>query len=239
MADPCQFLPWDSEFFGKRTARVSLASLDERGIRRVFGWCAGQQIEFLYLLVDADDLGTVRVAERHGFQFMDIRLTLDTKDLSRTQISDAAIRPHQPADNAVLKAIARVSHRDSRFYADEHIPNDVSDHLYEVWVENSCNGYAQQVLVAVADAQPVGYITCHLDGRHGQIGLLGVSENVQGKGFGSRLIASALKWFRQQGAEEVSVVTQGRNVRAQRVYQRSGFMTESVRLWYHRWFEVR
>jgi len=32
------------------------------------------------------------------------------------------------------------------------------------------------------------------------------------------------------------VVTQGRNLAAQRLYQRNGFVTASLQLWYHRWF---
>ena len=28
----------------------------------------------------------------------------------------------------------------------------------------------------------------------------------------------------------------GRNLAAQRLYQRSGFVTASLQLWYHRWF---
>jgi dTDP-4-amino-4,6-dideoxy-D-galactose acyltransferase len=236
MTEPCQFLQWDSDFFKRRIARVTLPGLDENSVQQVLAWCASERIEFLYLLVDAADLGTVRLAETRQFQLMDIRLTLNAKPASRTLAEYADIRPHQPDDIPALKAIASVSHRDSRFYADEHIPHELSNHLYETWVENSCNGYAQEVLVALHDDAPAGYITCHLDGSHGQIGLLGVSASAQGKGLGSRLIGSALDWFYRHGAEEVSVVTQGRNVRAQRVYQRSGFITQSVQLWYHRWF---
>jgi hypothetical protein len=37
----------------------------------------------------------------------------------------------------------------------------------------------------------------------------------------------------------VNVVTQGRNSKAQRLYERCGFLTRSVQLWYHRWFMPR
>jgi hypothetical protein len=39
-----------------------------------------------------------------------------------------------------------------------------------------------------------------------------------------------------RGAATVSVVTQGRNVRAQRIYQQFGMRTRSLELWYHRWW---
>lgn len=236
MTDLCQFLPWDSDFFQRRIARVRHESLNERSVEQVLAWCAAERIDLLYLLVNAGDLETVRLAEQRQFRLMDIRLTLKIKPPEQPAVRYADIRPHQPSDLPALKAIARVSHRDSRFYADDSIPPEQSDRLYETWVENSANGFADQVLVAVDGTLPVGYITCHLEGDQGKIGLLGVSAAAQGKGFGTMLIDSALEWFRQQGVSKTTVVTQGRNIRAQRVYQRRGFMTKFVHLWYHRWF---
>jgi ribosomal protein S18 acetylase RimI-like enzyme len=32
-----------------------------------------------------------------------------------------------------------------------------------------------------------------------------------------------------------TVVTQGRNIASQRLYQKHGFVTQSIQLWYHRW----
>jgi len=112
--------------------------------------------------------------------------------------------------------------------------------LYETWIEKSCKGYADAVLVAELQGWPVGYISCHLlDQAEGQIGLFGVSADFQGKGLGQKLVNESLRWFAEQGMRQVTVVTQGRNCRAQRLYQRCGFLTRSVQLWYHRWFRSR
>jgi ribosomal protein S18 acetylase RimI-like enzyme len=133
--------------------------------------------------------------------------------------------------------MARVNHRDTRFYYDGHFSQRECDTLYETWIERSCNGYTDAVLVAERDRQPAGYITCDLHGDYGQIGLLGVGEAWQGQGIGQALIDAALHWFGERGIERVQVVTQGRNHRAQRAYQRRGFVSSEVQLWYHRWFE--
>jgi len=37
----------------------------------------------------------------------------------------------------------------------------------------------------------------------------------------------------------VTVVTQGLNVPAQRLYQKSGFLVSSVYLWYHLWIRPK
>ena len=69
----------------------------------------------------------------------------------------------------------------------------------------------------------------------GQIGLVGVSAEARGRGVGHALVNHALDWFTRNDVEAVAVVTQGGNVAAQRLYQRCGFLTESVQLWYHKW----
>jgi hypothetical protein len=40
------------------------------------------------------------------------------------------------------------------------------------------------------------------------------------------------------GAQDVAVVTQGRNGAAQRLYQRCGFVTHALDLWYHKWYST-
>ncbi|PYL79693.1 MAG: hypothetical protein DMF21_11780 [Verrucomicrobia bacterium] len=102
-----------------------------------------------------------------------------------------------------------------------------------------CAGRADKVLtVERGSSGPLGYITCNLskDSNTGRIGLVGVASEFRGKGVGKTLICGALQWFCSVGAQKIAVVTQMRNVAAQRLYQRAGFRTESVRVWYHRWF---
>ncbi len=101
------------------------------------------------------------------------------------------------------------------------------------------------VVVAPALAAPVepgraagvhGYITAAVTSAGaGQIGLFAVAEAARGQGVGGRLIAAALAWFAARGADPVTVVTQGRNIRAQRIYQQFGLLSHGLELWFHRW----
>jgi len=50
------------------------------------------------------------------------------------------------------------------------------------------------------------------------------------------MIQQLLEWFTSRQIDPVFVVTQGRNVGAQAFYQRNGFITHSVELWYHKWY---
>lgn len=237
MIDCCQLLEWDTAFFGFRIARLVRHRLSDELAQRCLRWCAERQVRCLYFLADADDPETLRVAQRYGFRLVDIRITLE-HNLQKIGETGSAVRPCRESDLGPLKAIAAQSHRESRFYYDGGFPRERCDALYMTWIERSFRGYAQTVLVAERNGQPVGYVTCHLspDGR-GSIGLLGVSAEVRGKGVGGDLVKGALAYFCEQGMRQATVVTQGRNIPAQRLYQKQGFLTESVQLWFHLWFE--
>ena len=58
---------------------------------------------------------------------------------------------------------------------------------------------------------------------------------MRGVGCGRALIASALEWSERHGLRPATVVTQARNVHGLRLYERCGFVTTSVQLWYHWW----
>jgi dTDP-4-amino-4,6-dideoxy-D-galactose acyltransferase len=237
----CESLSWDSEFFECRIARILANRLSPESLETVEAWCRLEAIDCVYWVAEADHEQTIRLAKDHDFNLVDIRLTL-SKDLTEHKFessrnSGGSIRPALPQDLSALRAIARHSHHDTRFYFDPHFAKAKCDALYEIWIEKSCQGYADAVLVAQGETQVVGYITCKsLDPESGQIGLLAVDQSSVGVGLGSRLIKAALGWFYEHGHKQVFVVTQGRNIRAQRSYQRAGFVTESLQLSYHRWF---
>lgn len=236
----CEYLEWDSDFFGNRIARTTANYLNAETVAQALSWCEANQIDCLYFLANADDSKSIRLAEDQKFHFMDLRVTLENSLDSRLKPQDLAqevIRLFQPDDISALRAIARRSYHDTRFYQDPNFSEELCNRLYETWIEKSCHGYADAVLVAEFAGGIAGYISCHLlDPSMGSIGLVGVSPKVQRQGFGKKLVKASLNWFAEKGVKRVQVVTQGRNAKAQRLYQRNGFLTTSLQLWYHRWF---
>lgn len=239
--DLCQSLEWDSQFFGRKIARLIVHHLRQENIEAIELWCNSHSIDCLYFLADANDVYTVRLAEDNGFRLVDIRVTLEKKlgnivDI-RDKVPKGEIRKCTPEDIPALRAIARTSHRDTRFYYDKNFPESLCNSLYETWIDKSCQGYADIVLVGEIESKVVGYISCHIfKQKKGQIGLVGISPDWQNQGLGQRLIHESLNWFGNLGVSKVQIVTQGRNCQAQRLYQRCGFLTHAVQLWYHRWF---
>lgn len=241
--DICQYLEWDSDFFGVRIGRIIVNRLTEETLEEVLMWCKSNAIDCLYFLADMDDARTARLAEEHNFRLVDIRVTLERRINVFPEEEEGSVqnvvRLCIPNDVQALRAIARVSHLDSRFYYDSIFPKSQCDALYETWIEKSCSGYADAVIVAELSGELVGYVSCHLlDQVKGQIGLFGIRPDLKERGLGRKLIDESLRWFFRQERKEVMVVTQGRNINAQRLYQKCGFLTQSVQLWYHRWFRT-
>jgi len=237
-----KYLEWDSVFFGLRIAQVVSSQLSTDTLAAISAACRVQKIDCLYFLASPEDTATIRLAEAEGFHLVDIRLTLERQVKASAvpwQPESADIRMATVADIPALRLIAAANHRDSRFYHDGRFPVMRCDELYATWIEKSCQDYADAVLVADYGTGAAGYLSCHLrDGGVGQIGLVGVSNRCQGKGLGKQLLHESLRWFAAAGAAHVKVITQGRNLAAQRLYQKSGFLTSSLQLWYHKWFEA-
>lgn len=235
-----EYLSWDSEFFGFRVARATDAG--GMDVERVLGWCVQNAIEWLYILVPAGNTETTVRLERESCNLMDIRLELGlgrgVAGDKRGKWTEGVIRLWEERDIKPLRSIAGQAHIASRFYHDPRVPFGKASALYEVWIEKSCTGgLADVVLVADMGGRACGYVTGKLDGNgSGYIGLVGVAPHAQGRGVGRGLVSAAVNWLQAEGCDDIRVVTQGRNVVAQRVYQSFGFQTTSVHLWYHRWF---
>lgn len=218
---------------------------ERRAGAQIDDWNCSHQIRGLYFLARADDTVTIKTAEKFGFALVDIRVTFEC-GLNNSPLpapSDASVsislRPFQADDLGGLQTIARTVHEDTRFFKDANFPRQRAEDLYSTWITADTQGRAQHVWVAASETdQPVGYISCYRDAarRQGQIGLVGVSPLARRRGIGKNLVLAALRWFRSQDMDVVTVVTSGDNVAAQRLYQQCGFLSRDRQLWYHKWY---
>jgi dTDP-4-amino-4,6-dideoxy-D-galactose acyltransferase len=235
--DLVKYLSWDSDFFGRRIGRILADVLDSTKLREIFEWQRAEKVACLYFLADPNQAETLKLVEQNNFHLTDLRVTLERAVPVPAPTMPVEVRLFAERDRAVLRAIARISHRDSRFYFDGHFPRERCDQLYDTWISKSCDGYADVTMVAEVAGQTAGYITCHKEDQEGTIGLVGVHPDFQGRALGQALVNASLAWFAREGFQKASVVTQGRNNRAQRLYQRCGFLSRSIQLWYHWWDE--
>jgi dTDP-4-amino-4,6-dideoxy-D-galactose acyltransferase len=230
-------LDWDSEFWGVTIGRITGDTLSGKRWTDVDRWARAQGVDCLYFLARPDEAETLAVAQQAGFRLVDVRVELAQPSADAEPAP--RIRAHEPADLDTLRTIARTSHEITRFYADPQFPKERCDDLYDTWITRSCEGWADAVLVAELDARAAGYVTCDIDHVSGQgsIGLIAVSAAARGNGLGRDLVNGALRWCRDHGSSEVSVVTQVANTAAQRLFQFCGFRTSSTGLWFHYWYQ--
>jgi dTDP-4-amino-4,6-dideoxy-D-galactose acyltransferase len=233
----CSFLEWDSDFFGYRIFRLRSRDLRRGLVSRVLEECRTKRVECLYFLAAADDVESLQLAQEAGFRLVDVRMTLSWTARERgTTAPCSYIRTARTEDIPELERIAAAAHEGTRFFADPRFAGRAPS-LYRHWISSSVRGSADIVLVAEMDGGPRGYATGHRgDDGVARIGLVGVGSSARGRGLGRALVAQLLRVFSERGMEKVEVVTQGRNVAAQRLYQRCGFLTADVQLWFHRWF---
>ncbi len=249
-----RLLEWDTAFFGRRIASISGAGIDAVSLAEALTEAREQDVECLYALCGVDDMEAIRALGSAGGRLIDVRMTFErsvdagqpalearaTRSARETRSArdTVATRPSVPADVPALRALAARSHGSSRFYADGRFPAQRCDEMFAMWIEKSCNGWADLVLVDDVDGAPRGYVTGHVrENNRAEIGLVAVDPLAQGHGAGSRLVEAAVDAFRARGLTQVTVVTQGRNLPAQRLYQARGFRTQRVQLWHHIWLD--
>jgi ribosomal-protein-alanine N-acetyltransferase len=233
----CERLEWDSTFFGVSIARAVPTCVDATTCRALLDWCHSHRIDCLYVLANDQNRESRRVLEDAGFISVDDRVTLTLEPVPTDTRPSLDTRAALPDDVPALREIAAVSHHDSRFYNDSHFDRARCDELYRLWIEKSCAGWADHVVVVEREGVAIGYLTVHLhDPETATIGLLGVSPAFRRQGVGGRLLKGALAWVSGRAAKRVSVVTQGRNTASQAFYQNAGFRPTGRAVWYHRWF---
>lgn len=237
-----RMLDWDSAFFGRRIAAIGAAPLGGGDLAATVAAARAQGVECIYVLCDVENQGGIQALSACGARLVDVRMTFERGLATLAPApQDPAIRAAVPADVPALRELAAASHGSSRFYADGRFPRELCDEMFATWIEKSCGGWADIVRVAEVDGRVSGYTTGHVrEAGRGEIGLVAVDPRAQGHGLGTKLVASALQLLRDRGLTSTTVVTQGRNIGAQRLYQGQGFRTQRVQTWHHLWLdEVR
>jgi dTDP-4-amino-4,6-dideoxy-D-galactose acyltransferase len=228
--------PWDTDFFGVQIASIVCDTTTPECLDYAIVRCRETDIACLYF--KTADNKERDFALNRGFSLVDTKLVFECVVNDQSSVdTDTTVRSCIDSDINHLSEIAGSIFADTRFYNDPRFPDSACDELYATWIRNACNGFADEVLVALLRDTPVGFITCNLDGRSGDIGLIGIAEEFQGTGIGSDLVAAAVEWFDGEGADRITVETQSTNTAAAELYKSAGFSLVEERYVLHRWFD--
>jgi ribosomal protein S18 acetylase RimI-like enzyme len=238
-------LTWDSDFFSVPIGRITAPVLDDDTAASILEDAREDGLRCLYFEADPNDLTTVLAVEKNGFHLVDVRVILEYPFEDRPAPSlrypiplELLITPAIESDIPRLEEIAREVGQFSRYNFDNGFGLAAEERLYRAWIRNSFSGLSDVVLVArwsMERSEAIGLITCVVRDRVSHIQLAGVYHEYRQKGVGTGLVQAALDWSKTQDVGKMQVITQARNVPAQRLYQQMGFFTKSMSLFYHKW----
>ena len=233
-------LEWDSVFWGYPISLITSERITSNIIYRVDLFLKKNKIRLIQYLCNCHDRKSVYLAENNNFEFKDIRITFEkllTSDLEKKVILGKTFRKAIEADIKILKKISHSIYIDSRYYFDLNFNRKKIQVFYDEWIIKAINkSFDDECFLYCKNSRPVSYCTLRYRGNEEAIiGLFGVDKNYTGKGYGSKLINKVFNYLAMKGFKKVLVVTQGRNLQAQRFYQKEGFLTHKTELWYHNW----
>ena len=230
-----QPLEWDSDFFGKKIARIDALELIKNAVQINMQikessfdlvYCfAGQNEGSVEDIVNVIDNATwvdgkvtyLKEVKMHG-------------DIDSTFIGSANEMENGLFDLAIQTGVYSRFHTDKRFEPDQYV------NLYKKWIENSVNrSIADEVAVWRENELLEGMITIGEKSGRADIGLVGVDQRARGKGIATQLLRFAENFAHNKGFKEIQVVTQQQNEPACRLYEKYGFELESLVNIFHIW----
>lgn len=233
-----ELLEWETAFWGWPVGRVA-GRLGAEGASRFPAWCLESEVRCVFWLVGADDRPNMIRAHALGFEMVDVRLTFGMMcGLSEIQAPyieglDIHVASNQIPD--ALLALAERAHTHTRFYRDGRFPRAKCGELYRTRLNKGVHAENGIVLLAYLNGRPAGYLSCAIQGAVGRIDMNAVEEGSRQQGVGRSLVKQAHDWLIRHDCREIITFTQGNNISAQRFYERLGFTTRGVALWYHWW----
>ena len=197
-----------------------------------------------YWMIDSGDLASAAAAKHHGGVLVDRKLTyvMNLQRSSSEVVSEPSIivaeYGHKTA-SSYLEDLAVQSGRYSRFNIDPRISRNRFEEMYKTWIRRSVSGeFAAKVLVVHGEGNSISaMITLGCKNGRGDIGLVAVDSRWQGRGYATALMLEGLRYFVSQGYKHSQVVTQGNNVAACALYQKSGFVLEKSENVFHFWLQ--
>jgi len=212
------FSPWDSEILGLPVGKVLWfntlpeskpevgALLLDAALRKAREW----NVECLITRIDYKQQPLIHLLEDNGFRLMDVSIALGmASNKIGSSLPDSGqklVRTATTGDIPLLKKIARSNLRYSHFHMDPRLSQTRSNDLFACWIENDVKGRADKVLLIEDHGKTAGFVTLNIDPNSqealgfkiGEIDLLVVSSEHQGKGLGHHLVLAGLEWLQPQ-----------------------------------------
>lgn len=192
---------------------------------------------FYYAKVPVDEVERVRELTEDGFAVVDVNVTLAREPGTDAPAAPPSVAPARRDHHEALLEIAGSCFRYSRFHLDPQLPNELADRVKRQWVRSYVDGRrGVELLAAVEDGAPVGFLAVLEQDGALVIDLIGVAAAAQGRGFGGALVAAFVARH-GAGGRRLLVGTQIANVPSLRLYAAHRFAVASSTYVLHRHLE--
>jgi ribosomal protein S18 acetylase RimI-like enzyme len=165
--------------------------------------------------------------EDAGMRVVNVSVTLGRAPASIGSES-GTVRRLDPSTDGALLEVAERSFAQTRFHLDPGTPDAVANRIKRDWVESYLLGTrGEELLVAEAGGEPVGFLAVLRRGDTRIIDLIAVDPAHRDRGLGRDLVARFMR--DSEGAcERVQVGTQAANLGAIRFYERLGYVVDET-----------
>jgi ribosomal protein S18 acetylase RimI-like enzyme len=181
-----------------------------------------------YAKVDVADTESVARLTARGFSVVDVNLTFVHRGTRPDSPSTVLVEPARPEHGEALVDIAGRCFRFSRFHLDPFLPDELADRVKREWVRSYVAGTrGVELLAAVDEGRPVGFLAMLESGDARVIDLVGVAPDAQGRGAGRALVNAFVERHEGTG-RELRVGTQAANAASVRLYEGAGFSLASA-----------
>lgn len=231
-----EYLAWDSEFFQKRIGKIVLSNNDNNILQTLLNQAKTEQYELLYVFGNEDVIIHEVLLTNYNGSLVD-RKVLYTKYLeSSINSATNAIEYESKLLSKDFESLGYLSGKYSRFFTDKQFSDADFHKLYKIWVEKSISReIANHVYCVYEGAKVIGMVTLKIEPEHGHIGLIAVSEEIQGKGVGKSLINACTNKLISLNIPNIEVPTQFYNQKACAFYEKCGFEVKLITNIYHFW----
>jgi len=236
-------LDWDANFFGISIGRLELGTdVGRAEVDVIVQDARSAGVVCLYVEVPFGSPSAIALSQIVGIVLTDLKTTL-SRSLAQEEnlVLETGIRSGVLLkDRQRLEEIVEQIALKSRYCFDPRFGEAAARRLYREWLRRSIDErYADEILVCERDGEAVGFLTMSHSLKQSSISLFGVHASERGRGWGSRLIRSSIFRATAKGSERFSVVTQGHNLEALRIYINSGFSISNINLFYHLWLDKK
>lgn len=223
-------LDWDSDFFGFNVGSMILSKhLTDKEWKEL----AASEYRLIYLFAEQKLRKQLFYTRRMNYEIV---LKENEHSLYKPRENTVIVPTcNSNIDKKELVDLAVQAGSYSRFKQDKALPpNSLSD-LYKQWIDRAFIHESIEIFVFMEDGLFKGFIQFQWLEDSMRILFISVKEAFRQQGIGTKLIDFALSKASEQNISKVTVITQEKNINANKLYIKKGFTIASKPYIYHYW----